>query len=100
VVFYACLRSLVRGLWISLAVVASVRLLSLGRSGFGVLLAAAGVGAIVAIAATALLIGNRRLSRWFAGGLLLCGLPVAATGSIGGAAPAGAVIVGWGGWVG
>jgi len=96
VVLYACLRSLVRGLWIALAVVASLRLLSLGRSGFGVLLAAAGVGATVAIVATALLVGNRRLSRWFAGGLLLCGLPVAATGSIGGPAPAIVFMVIWG----
>jgi CRP-like cAMP-binding protein len=95
-VLYACLRSLVRGLWIALAVVASARLLSLGRSGLGVLLAAAGVGAVVAIIATALLVGNRRLSRWFAGGLLLCGLPVAATGSIGGAAPAIVFMVIWG----
>ena len=96
VVIYACLRSLVRGLWIALAVVASLRLLSLGRSGLGVLLAAAGVGAVVAIVATALLVGNRRLSRWFAGGLLLCGLPVAATGSIGGPAPAIVFMVIWG----
>ena len=96
VVLYACLRSLMRGLWIALAVVASVRLLSLGRSGFGVLLAAAGVGALAAIVATTLLVGNPRLSRWFAGGLLLCGLPVAATGSIGSAAPAIAFMVVWG----
>ena len=96
VVLYACLRSLVRGLWIALAVVASLRLLSLGRSGFGVLLAAAGVGALAAIVATSLLIGNRRLSRWFAGGLLLCGLPVAATGSVHGPIPAIAFMVVWG----
>jgi cAMP-dependent protein kinase regulator len=96
VVLYACLRSLVRGLWIALAVVAALRLLSLGRSGLGVLLAAAGVGAVAAILATALLIGNRRLSRWFAAGLLLCGLPVAATGSIGGPAPAIVFMVIWG----
>jgi len=96
VVLYACLRSLVRGLWIALAVVASLRLLSLGRSGFGVLLAAAGVGALAAIVATTLLIGNRRLSRWFATGLLLCGLPVAATGSVHGPAPAIAFMVVWG----
>jgi CRP-like cAMP-binding protein len=96
VVVYACLRSLVRGMWIALAVVASLRLLSLGRSGFGVLLAAAGVGAVVAIVATALLVGNRRLSRWFAAGLLLCGLPVAATGSVGGATAAVAFMVVWG----
>ena len=96
VVVYSCLRSLVRGLWIALAVVASVRLLSLGRSGLGVLLAAAGVGAVAAIIASALLIGNSRLSRWFACGLLLCGLPVAATGSIGGPAPAIVFMVIWG----
>jgi hypothetical protein len=61
IVLYSCVRALVRGLWISLAVVASLRLLSLGSSGLGVLMAAAGVGALVAIVAAVLLVGNRRL---------------------------------------
>jgi hypothetical protein len=86
----------VRGLWISLAVVASLRLLSLGSSGLGVLMAAAGVGALVAIFAAVLLVGNGRLANWFALGLLLCGLPIAAVGLAGSAAPAIVLMVVWG----
>lgn len=93
---YACLRSLMRGLWLALAVVASLRLLSLGRSGFGLLMAAAAVGALAAIVATGRLVGNRRLTDWFAFGLILCGLPIAAIGVMPSAAPALALIVVWG----
>ena len=45
IVIYACLRSLMRGLWLALAVVASLRLLSLGKAGFGILMAGAAAGA-------------------------------------------------------
>lgn len=96
IVLYACVRALVRGLWIALAVVASLRLLSLGESGLGILMAAAGVGALLAIVAAALLVGNRHLGGWFAVGLLLCGLPIAAIGLIGSAAPAIVLMVVWG----
>jgi CRP-like cAMP-binding protein len=77
-------------------VVASLRLLSLGSSGLGVLMAAAGVGALAAIIAATLLIGNRRLADWFGLGLLLCGLPIAAIGLIGSPAPAIVLMVVWG----
>lgn len=96
IVVFACLRSLVRGLWIALAVVASLRLLSLGNSGLGVLMAAAGGGAVIAILGAALLIGNRRLADWFALGLALCGLPIVATGLVGAPAPAVVFMVVWG----
>lgn len=96
IVLHACLRSLVRGLWITLAVVASLRLLSLGNSGLGVLMAAAGLGALAAIIAAAMLAGNQRLAGWFAFGLLLCGLPVAAVGIVSSPTPAIAFMVVWG----
>jgi CRP-like cAMP-binding protein len=96
VVAYACLRSLARGLWLALAVVVSLRLLSLGRSGLGVLMAAAAIGALLALAVMPRLVGSRRMAGWFALGLVLCGLPVAAIGLLHGAAPALVLMVVWG----
>jgi CRP-like cAMP-binding protein len=96
VVAHACLRSLVRGLWLALAVVASLRLLSLGRSGLGILMAAASVGALLALLVTPRLVGSRRMAGWFAFGLVLCGLPVAAISPLHAAGPALALMVVWG----
>ena len=96
IVIFSCLRSLMRGLWLALAVVASLQLLGLGKAGFGVLMAAAAAGALAAIFATGRLIGNRRLADWFAFGLVLCGLPIAIVGVAASAAPAIALIVIWG----
>lgn len=73
----AVLRSLVRGRWIALAAIASVRLLHLGTAGFGYLMAAAGTGALTAIALTARLVGSRRTTSWYAVGPVLCGAPIA-----------------------
>ena len=96
IVIYACLRSMMRGLWLALAVVASLELLGLGKAGFGILMAAAAAGALAAIFATGRLVGNRRLADWFALGLVLCGLPIAIVGVAASAAPAVALIVIWG----
>jgi CRP-like cAMP-binding protein len=96
IVVYACLRSLARGLWLALAVVVSVRLLSLGRSGFGVLMAAAAVGALLALLLTPALIGNRRMGGWFGLGLTLCGVPVAVVSIFDQSVPAVALMVVWG----
>jgi CRP-like cAMP-binding protein len=93
---HACLRSLVRGLWLALAVVASVRFLSLGPSGFGDLMAAAAAGALIAIVVTARLVGNNRLAGWFALGLLLCGLPIVGTSVSSSPLPALLLMVVWG----
>ena len=43
-------------------------------------MAAAGAGALAAIPLSALLVGRRRLARWLAGGLVMCGAPIAAIG--------------------
>jgi CRP-like cAMP-binding protein len=96
IVSYSCARSLVRGLWFSLAVVVSLELLSLGPSGLGVLMAAAAGGALLAIVVTAHLVGNRRLSAWLAGGLLLCGVSIVATGVADSSVPAVTLMVVWG----
>ncbi len=96
IVAYACLRSAIRGLWIALGVVASLKLLGLGKAGFGLLMAAAGAGAIAAIPISALLIGRRRMARWLAAALLMCGAPIAAIGGAAAGIPAIAFMVGWG----
>ncbi len=95
IVAYAGLRALVRGLWISLGVVAALRLLGLGKSGFGLLMAAATVGVLGAIPLSALLAG-RRLARWLAAGLLLSGAPIMAIGVIAAGVPSIALMVAWG----
>jgi CRP-like cAMP-binding protein len=100
IVGFACLRSMMRGLWLALAVVTSLQLLSLGRSGVGVLMAAAAVGALGAMGVTRRLVGNRRLATWFALGLVLCGLPIAAVGLASGPAPAVILIMVWGAGMG
>lgn len=96
IVLHACLRSLVRGLWLALAVVVSLRLLSLGRSGLGVLMAAAAAGALLSLALMPRLVGSRRMAAWAALGLVLCGLPVAAVAPLHHALPAVALMVVWG----
>jgi CRP-like cAMP-binding protein len=96
IVTYACLRSMMRGLWLALAVVASLQLLGLGKAGYGILMAAAATGSLAAMFATGRLVGNRRLADWFALGLVLCGLPIAIVGVAASAAPAVALIVIWG----
>lgn len=96
VVACAGLRSLVRGLWISLGVVAALRLLGLGTAGFGVLMAAAAAGALAAIPLSTLLVARRSLAPWLAAGLLMCGAPIAAIGAMAAGVPAVALMVGWG----
>jgi CRP-like cAMP-binding protein len=96
IVGYACLRSLNRGLWMSLGVIASITLLGLGKAGFGVLMAAAGAGALLAIPLSALLVGRRLLARWLAFALVACGLLVAAVGAAVAGAPAIVFMIGWG----
>ena len=96
IVAFACLRSLNRGLWISLGVVASIELLGLGKAGFGVLMAAAGAGALLAIPMSGMLVGRRRLGGWLAGALGMCGVLVAAVGVAVAGVPAVVFMVGWG----
>jgi CRP-like cAMP-binding protein/predicted MFS family arabinose efflux permease len=93
---WSCARSLIRGLWVSLGVVASLTILGMGESGFGLMMAAAGAGTIVSIPLTAALVGRRLLARPFATGLALCCLPVAAIGLTSDPALALGLMVAWG----
>jgi CRP-like cAMP-binding protein len=96
VVGYACLRSLNRGLWMSLGVVSAITLLGLGKAGFGVLMAAAGAGALLAIPLSAMLVGRRLLARALALALVASGLLIAAIGATAAGAPAIVFMIGWG----
>jgi CRP-like cAMP-binding protein/predicted MFS family arabinose efflux permease len=93
---WSCARSLVRGLWVSLGIVASLTILGMGDSGFALLMVAAGVGTVASIPLTASLVGRRLLAAPFAVGLALCCLPVGAIGLVDGPAPAVVLMVVWG----
>ena len=93
---WSCARSLIRGLWVSLGVVASLTILGMEEPGFGLLMAAAGVGTVVSIPLTAALVGRRLLARPFAIGLALCCLPVAAIAFVSDPLIALALMVAWG----
>jgi hypothetical protein len=76
-------------------VVAALRLLGLGRAGFGILPAAAGAGALGSIPLSTLLVGQRRLGWWLAAGLMASGLSIAAIGASASGIAAVALMVGW-----
>jgi CRP-like cAMP-binding protein/MFS family permease len=96
IALYACGRSLVRGLWLALVVVAALKLWNVGGGGVGLLMAAAAAGAFAGIGITARLVGNRRLAGWFQIGLGLCGLPILAAGLADTVAPVVVLMVLWG----
>ena len=96
IVGYAGLRSLLRGAWVALAVVASLEVLDMGEAGFGILMAAAGVGAILAIPVSALLAFRPRLARALAVSLVLSGVAVSLVGVTEVAAVAAVLMTCWG----
>jgi CRP-like cAMP-binding protein len=73
-------RSLTRGLWISLTVVASLRLLHLGSAGVGVLMAAAGLGALLSVPLSLRLAGRPRLAGPGDLSFVFAGLPIVLVG--------------------
>ncbi len=89
-------RSLTRGLWTALTVVASIRLLHLGNAGVGWLMAAAGVGAAVAMPLALSFAGRARLAGPAALSFALAGAPIALIALIGTTTPAIALVVVWG----
>jgi hypothetical protein len=70
------LRTLVRGMWIAIVVIASLRLLHGGSAGVGLLMLAAGIGSLVAVPVSATLINRPRLGTPAALALISCGLPL------------------------
>lgn len=74
----ATLRSLIRGMWLALVVVVAIRLVDLGGSGVGMLMAASAAGTIVAVPITISLIGSARLGAGLGAALATAGAPLAA----------------------
>lgn len=89
-------RSLTRGVWMALAVVASIRLLHLGSAGVGLLMAAAGLGAAVAVPLSLRFAGRDRLAEPGAMMFTLAGAPIALVGVLASAAPAVVLVAAWG----
>jgi hypothetical protein len=83
------LRTLVRGLWGSLLVVVALRMLHAGDSSLGLLQAATGLGAVVALPITAAQIGRARLALPCAAAFVVAGGTV---GVVGAAPPFAAVV--------
>jgi CRP-like cAMP-binding protein len=75
------LRTLVRGLWGALLVVVALRLLHAGNSSVGLLQAATGLGAFVALPVTASQIGRARLALPCIASFVAAGLAVALVGA-------------------
>jgi len=69
-------QTFMRGALVVLSVVVAVELVGMGESGVGTLNAAMGVGGVLASAGAALLVGTRRLGRWFGVGVALWGAPL------------------------
>jgi len=70
------LRTFVRGMWIAIAVIASLRLFHAGSAGVGLLMLAAGIGSLIAVPLSATLIKRPRLGTPAALALIACGMPL------------------------
>ena len=70
------LRTFVRGMWIAVAVIASLRLLHAGSAGVGLLMLAAGIGALAAVPISAALIGRSRIGNPTILAFVACGIPL------------------------
>ncbi|MBJ7473431.1 MAG: hypothetical protein JHD16_19135, partial [Solirubrobacteraceae bacterium] len=93
---WSCARSLLRGVWTSLGVLAALTLLHLGDGGYGVLMAAAGVGTFLGVAISTQLVGRRHLAAPFAAALGVAGAAVAGVGLTAWPLAAVAMMIGWG----
>lgn len=76
------LRTFVRGMWIAIAVIASLKLLHAGSTGVGLLMLAAGVGSLLAAPLSSMLLTRPRLGTPAAMALMACGVPLAVIAGI------------------
>jgi hypothetical protein len=90
------LRTFIRGLWIAIAVIASLQLLHAGSAGVGLLMLAAGIGSLMAIPVSAALIDRSRLGTPAAVALVACGLPIGVIAGVPVLDVAMALLVAWG----
>ena len=70
-------QTFTRGALTVFTVVVALDLLRIGEPGVGTLTAAVGAGAVIGSFSASLLVGSRRLARWFGIGIALWGLPIA-----------------------
>ena len=73
----AIAQTFTRGALTVFTVVVALELLHIGEPGVGTLTAAVGAGAVIGSLVASLLVGSRRLARWFGVGVALWGLPIA-----------------------
>jgi CRP-like cAMP-binding protein len=78
----ASLRALVRGLWLAMVVVVSIRLIDLGAGGVGVMMAASAAGALLALPIGMRLFGTSRLAVGLGLALVTAGIPLAALAAL------------------
>lgn len=90
------LRTFVRGMWIGVAVIASLRLLHAGSTGVGLLMMAAGVGSLIAAPISSRLVTRRRIGTPAAAALAACGIPLAVIAGVPVFDVAMALVVAWG----
>jgi hypothetical protein len=86
-------QTLVAGAFNVLVVVFALELLDIGSGGLGALESAVGVGGLVGAVAAALLVGQGRISKQFAVGMVLWGVPIALMGIFPGSALALALLL-------
>jgi hypothetical protein len=90
------LRTFVRGMWIAIAVIASLRLLHAGSAGVGLLMLAAGVGSLLAAPLSSKLVTLPHLGTPATVALVCCGMPLALIGGVPVFSVALALVVAWG----
>jgi len=90
------LRTFVRGMWLALAVIAALKLLHGGSAAVGLLMLAAGIGSLVAVPLSAMLIDRPRLGTPTALALVACGIPIGFVAGVPVLDVALAFIVAWG----
>jgi MFS family permease len=76
----AAFQTLVAGCFNVLVVVTALELLDVGEGGLGALNSAVGIGGLVGAFVAALLVGRGRISKHFATGMILWGIPIALIG--------------------
>lgn len=82
IVIVSGVRTFVRGMWIAIAVIVSLRLLHAGSAGVGLLMLAAGIGSLTAIPLVTTLVYRPQLGTAIAIALVACGVPLAVVAGI------------------
>jgi CRP-like cAMP-binding protein len=90
------LRTFVRGMWIAVAVIASIKLLHAGSAGFGLLMLAVGIGSLAAAPLSNILVTRSRLGTPAAIALITCGIPLAVMAGVPVFGLALALVAAWG----